>query len=936
MNNARAKDILREFKNSLSRFLSIFTIIALGCAFFSGIKATMPDMVDSAKKYFEKQNLMDLKLMSTYGVKSEDVEAVKKADNVEGVMAAYSKEVFYYYNNENLVLKFISYNDTLDENNVNKMNKPVLIEGEYPKNKGECLVEVKVNSPKTFKIGGKIKVSEPIKGVKLSDTLAVDTYKITGIVASPMYIGYERDSTTVGNGTIISNVYVPESEFVNDYYTELFITLKGMEDYQPFSNKYKKAVKQSGKSAERAFEKSVNERYNKIYSDAEKKLDDAKEKTSTLEKALECDFYELMDYKEETQKKLDKAQKEYDNSENKSKAERNLIKSQLLQIQDAMEIINGLLAGMQTNNTEVRTEYKKQLKEAKSEINDSEKKLKKIEKPVFYKFDRFDASNDYSSFYGDSQKVDSIAKVFPVFFILVAALVCLTTMTRMVEEQRTTIGIYKALGYSSGKIASKFLIYGASAAFLGSTVGTIIGLQVFPSVIYNTYKIMYSMPDIDTPFRIGYYIGCCFVSVTLTCSAVLYSCIKELKAQPSELMRPKAPANGKRVFLEKIGFIWNRLNFLAKVTIRNLFRYKKRFFMTVIGIAGCTALIVTGLGLKYSIKSIADRQFEDIFLYDGAVVINSSKFDISELEKKLSSIKEIKEHTFVEGIDGTAENENASQSVKMMVMKDPKHLNKFLNLPDMNTSKNLAMKENSVVITQKLAKILKLKAGDSIRVKLGDDGKFVKLKISGVAKNYTMHYIYITPETYEKVYGEKPKYNLAFVNISAGVNENKFKEKLIANDEFYGITYKIESGKSFIDSLDRLDVIVYILILCAGLLAIVVLYNLSNINVTERIREIATIKVLGFYDKETSAYIYRENMISAVIGIILGWLMGIVLHKFVIITSEVDIVMFNHHLVWWAYVIAAVLTMAFTIIVNIILHIKLKKVDMVESLKSVE
>ena len=896
----------------------------------------MPDMVDSAKEYFEEQNLMDLKLISTYGVKSEDVEAVKKADNVEGVMAAYSKEVFYYYNNQNLVLKFISYNSTLSEDHKNKMNKPLLLEGEYPKNSGECLVEVKVNSPDTFKIGGKIKVTDTIKNTDISETLANDTYTIVGIVASPMYIGYERDSTQYGNGNIISNVYVPEEEFIIDYYTELFITFEGMEEFQPFSSKYKNNVKQAGKSAERAFQKSVNERYQNLYNDAEQKLDDAKSKTETLEKALACNMNELLDYKSETQANIDKAQKEYDNSEGKSNAERNLIKSQLLQAQEAMEIIDGLLAGMQTNNDEVRKEYQNQLKDAKSEISKSEKQLADMEEPVFYRFDRFEASNDYSSFYGDSQKIDSIAKVFPVFFILVAALVCLTTMTRMVEEQRIAIGTYKALGYSPPQIAAKFLIYGASAAFLGSTVGTIIGMQLFPSVIYNAYKIMYSMPNINTPFRVDYYLGCCLVSVVLTCSAVLYSCYKELKAQPSELMRPKAPANGRRVILERVDFIWSRLSFLVKVTVRNLLRYKKRFFMTVVGISGCTALIVAGIGLKYSIQSIADKQFEDIFLYDGAVVLKSVSHEFSAIDSKLKSFKQIENYTYAQGIDGTAENKNSSQAVKMMVIKDSKNIDKFIQSPDIDSGENLKLKENSVIITQKLAKLLKLEVGDSISVKLGDTGENVSLKISGIAVNYTQHFIYITPDTYKSVYGKEPLYNMALLNIKDKVDSNEFKEQIVACDEFYGISYKEESGQSFINSIDRLNIIIYILIISAGLLAIVVLYNLSNINITERVREIATIKVLGFFDNETSAYIYRENIISTIIGILAGWIMGIILHRFVVITAEVDIVMFNRSLTVWAYIISALLTALFSVIVNIILHFKLKKVDMVESLKSVE
>lgn len=935
MKNAFVKDIFREIKNSLGRFLSIFTIIALGCGFFAGIKATMPDMVDSAKKYFDDNQLMDLKMLSTVGVRSEDVEAVKKADNVKGVMAGYSKDVFYSYKNRNIVLKFMSYNDRLDDGSKNKLNKPVLIEGRFPDKKGECVAEVKVNSPDTIKIGNTIKITEPDKEKKITDTLECDEYKIVGIVTSPMYIGYERDSTNVGNGSVLSNIYVPEYNFVCDYYTEIYMTFDSMENYEPFSKAYRKAVREKKIPAVKAFEKSVNDRFDELYSQTEEKLDNAQEKADELEKVLSCDEKQLIGLKMQSEESYKKSKKDYEDSAGKIDAQRSLLKTAMLQNKEVLDMVSGLTVKDKKAAAVTREEYNKKLESAKAEIKSGKEQLKGLEKPKFYQFNRFATSNDYSSFYGDSQKIDSIAKVFPVFFILVAALVCLTTMTRMIEEQRTTIGTYKALGYSSGKIAGKYLTYGLISALLGSSIGTVAGLQIFPYIIYNTYKIMYSMPSIDTKFRPMYFIGCCVVSAMLTCFAVLYSCYKELKAQPSELMRPKPPAKGQRVALEKVGFIWKRLGFLTKVTIRNLLRYKKRFFMTIVGIAGCTALIVTGFGLKNSIKSIADRQFNDIFLYDGIMVLNKDKFTQSEIKKKISEISEIDKYMLMCGEDGSAENKYSSQSLTVMVTENPEKMGEFISLKDIDSGSDIKIEEGSAVITEKLSKLMKLKAGDFINVKIAG-GRSGRIKISGIVKNYTMHYVYITPDTYEELYGSKPVYNGAIIELKSGINEDKFKEQLIKNDEFYGMTYKEESGKSFVDSVDRLDVIVFMLILCAGLLAIVVLYNLTNINITERVREIATIKVLGFYDGEASAYIYRENIISMIIGIIAGWVMGIILHRFVVLTAEVDIVMFNRQLIWWAYVYAALLTLAFTVIVNVIMHFKLKKIDMVESLKSVE
>lgn len=934
MKNALIKDTFREIRHSMGRFLSIFAIVALGCGFFSGIKATMPDMVQTAEEYFEENSLMDIKLVSSIGVKSSDVEAVKKADNVEGVMAGYSKEVFYFYNNQNLVLKCMSYNDTLEDGSPNKLNKLVLTEGRLPENEGECVVEVKMSSPDTFKIGGELTFSEPEKGKELTETLSRDTYEIVGIVTSPLYIGYERDSTSVGNGTIVSNVFLPETDFVTDYYTELYVKLSGTEDYEPFSDEYKERVEELGAPAVTAFEESVGARYDNLVTSAEEKISSAEETAQTLESLLSLDEKSLTAYLADITAQVDEAQKTYDSAEEGSGAQI-MAKSALLQKQRAMGITAELAEDLQNNCTEAHDKYTAELENAKAEIETSKARLEEQSEPAFYKFDRFEASSDYSSFHGDSQKIDSIAKVFPVFFILVAGLVCLTTMTRMVEEQRIQIGTYKALGYSSGKIAAKYLAYSAIAAAAGSCIGTIVGLQIFPYIIYDCYKMMYNIPAIHTPFKLSYMLICCGVSVACTSAAVLYSFIRELRSVPGALMRPKPPHSGKRVLLENIGFIWNRLSFLSKVTLRNLFRYKKRFIMTLVGVIGCTALIVTGFGLKYSIKSIADKQFNEVFVYDGMAVLNSADFEEEQLDSALGGISEIDKYMLAQTCDGTAKANGASQSVSMFVLKEPENIGDFITLSNIHGDQKANIEDGSVVITQKLAQMLDLKAGDEIPVTLTEE-KTVNLKISAVSRNYALHYVFITPETYKEIYGKDPVYNVSFVNLKEGIDENSFKEQLISNDEFYGLTYKTDSSRGFLNSVDSLNAIVVLLIACAGLLAIVVLYNLANINITERVREIATVKVLGFYDGETSDYICRENYISAVIGILAGFIVGKILHYFVVITAEVDIVMFNRHLVWWAYALGAVMTFAFTALVNLILHFKLKKVDMVMSLKSVE
>ena len=909
----------------MGRFLSIFAIVALGCGFFAGIKATMPDMVDSANDYFEENRLMDYKMMSTIGVRSQDVEAVKKADNVEGAAAAYSKEVFYYYNEQNYVLKALSYSEKTDKENPNRLNRPVLVEGRFPDSPGECLIENKLSGPSSFKIGNTIELKDTDEKADIKDSLGSSEYKIVGICVSPMYIGFKRDNTRAGNGSITCNLYLPETEFKAGYYTELYVRFKDIHGIDQFSDEYKDKVDDIKTDAYDTFRKSVTERYDKTVSQAKRELDFAKQQADDLQTLLSLDKNGLL----QLDKKLEAQQKQIEQSDS-------LLKEiDIEQVQTQRKLVAGLLGDIKSGKSDTANGLKAQLDEAKQGIEQGEKAISEIPELRFYGFDRFEASSDYSSYCGDANKIDSISKVFPVFFILIACLVCLTTMTRMVDEHRITIGTYKALGYSSSKIASKYLFYGASAAVLGSCIGTVIGLQVFPYIIYSCYKIMYNIPSIDTPFKLWYMIACCLVSVVCICGAVLYSCMKALRSQPSQLMRPKAPQSGRRVLLERVGFVWSHLSFLSKVTVRNLLRYKKRFFMTIVGVAGCTALIITGFGLKNSISTIVYKQFGEVLVYDGVLVLNTQSFTEQQLSDKLSSFEQLSDFTLAQTVEGECRNDGSNANASLVVVKNSSDVHKYLSLNDTDSSGKLDIEKGRCVITKKMSMLLHIRTGDEIEFAL-DGEKNVKFTVSGIAENYAMHYIYVDPETYADIYGKDPVYNTAYFNLKSGADESEFKNGVNSSDEFYGISLMSEAGKDFLKSLDSLDAVVVLLIVCAGLLAIVVLYNLANINITERVREIATIKVLGFYDIETSAYIYRENIITAILGIFVGSFVGIILHRFVVITSEVDIVLFNRSLVWWAFLLGAVITAVFTVIVNFALHFKLKKIDMVESMKSVE
>lgn len=924
-------DTFREIKRSLSRFISIFAIIALGCGFFSGVKATMPDMVESAREYFDDRQLMDIKLMSTAGVRSEDVDAVRNAENVEAAIPGYSKDVFYYYNNQNCVLKVMS----LPNESMGKMNTPVVLEGRLPQKSGECVVERKITSPATFKVGNKLKLDPPSESEDIYSIFKTDTFEIVGIVTSPLYIGYERDATNIGNGEVLSYIMIDESDFNLGYYSELYVRLSGTAEFDPFSQEYTDAVSEKKQSAVEAYKASVQARYDKIKSDAASQIDGARQKILKIESVLAMSHTDAEEFLEASEEQFRKAKDEYEKREDKTSLSAKIIGSQLLSAEEQLDILRRLVEDDKNGRDTTRNELREICAAAQAEVNEAEKRLSEASELKFYEADRF-TSTDYASFKGDAEKIDAIAKVFPAFFILIAALVTLTTMTRMIDEQRTQIGTYKALGYSAPRIVMKYLIYAFLASAAGSCLGTAVGLQIFPNVIYDSYKIMYNIPEITTPFRLSYMLLCLAASVLCTGAAVLYASLRTLRSQPSELMRPKPPASGRRVLLERVGFIWNRLSFLMKVTVRNLLRYKKRFFMTIAGIAGCTALIITGFGLKHSIKTIADKQFGEVFHYSATVVLGAeTKAESRKAINTLLNMDGIESAELFLSVNSEGKANGTVQTVNLVVPENPERFADYVVFDKADGSGLVSMQDDSVLITEKLSMMLDLKAGDTITVHPNGKGE-AHLKVGAVVKNYALHYVYITPELYRQTFGEEPICRMAFINCRKDIDEQEFKERLIADKQFLGISYKGDSSKGFLNSIDSLDTIVLVLIVCAGLLAIIVLYNLANINITERVREIATIKVLGFYDAETSAYIYRENVISCLLGIFVGLFLGRLLHYFVVITSEVDIVLFNRELVWWAFVIGALLTLVFAVLVNIVLHFKLRRIDMVESLKSIE
>lgn len=585
-----------------------------------------------------------------------------------------------------------------------------------------------------------------------------------------------------------------------------------------------------------------------------------------------------------------------------------------------------------------RQDFEQKIADAEKQLTEAKEKILEIENPNWYILDR-NSNAGYVGFIQDTESIANIGKVFPIVFFIVATLISLTSMTRMVEEQRMQIGTLKALGYNKLQITSKYVIYASLACIIGAILGMCVGFVILPKVIWMMYEMMYQITDISISFNLTYGgIGLILISVCII-GATIYTVLKELANTPAVLMRPKAPKMGNRVLLEKIPFIWKHLNFSQKVTVRNIFRYKKRFYMTIIGILGCTALILTGFGIKDSVKRIAPNQYEKVFQYDMQISLKDSLEDKQKQEyiSKLEQKEEIQKAVQVYMTSGTVINGENSEDVQIIVPNDENELDGIININDVKKKEKISLQENEICLTDKAAQLLEVEEGDTIKLKDADENE-IQIKISNIVENYVSHYVYMSKQTYENIYKKDYATNVVLTkNIDLTTEEQDTLASDIMNQSEVASVTNIESMVEQVDDMmSLLNYVVIVLIVSAGLLAFVVLYNLSNVNISERIRELATIKVLGFYDKEVYEYVTRETVILTVIGIALGLIGGYFLNYYIMGTCEINILRFSKTINPISYVYAIILTVVFTVIVNIATYFALKKIDMIENLKTVE
>lgn len=1063
---ALTKDLFREIKKSFGRFISIFSIVAIGVAFFAGVQGSAPIMKYSADRYFDDTNLMDIRVVSTWGFTKENLEAMKQIEGVAGIYPTYTMDVLTEKDTSQMVMKLLALPEKRDAENPDYINQVILTEGRYPENSGECLMESSTLFENPLQIGDTIELKSGTE-TELSESLTTCEYTIVGSVQTSYYLSFEKGTASIGSGDVYSFLYIPEANFTGERYTEVYLTVEDAKEKNSYTDAYfaitdkvtaelqaigleqadiqlteQKEELQATLEENKATYESEKATFDEEIKKAEKELEDGKFELIKGEMALGAQKEAYETKMAQAKAELEKAEAELKASEETYIKNNENYQSLLLYGKNVLDRLEATLATLESNLTELqkqmaqlkeneelqqleaqiaqtqaditstqaqiaflqqtaddavaqlesaeaeieagkkelakqkkrledesavaeqalkdaeaelatakadlesgtvtleekRAEGESALAEAQQALNDAEEQIAQLQGPEWYVLDR-NSHYSYMDYGSAADRMAGIAQLFPVVFLLVAVLVCLTTMTRMVDEQRGTIGTLKALGYSTGKIATKYVSYAAIASVAGGIVGSAAGMLVFPTVIYNTWRIMYVMPDISLQLQPDLIVIGIAAAVLATTFATFLACYKELVETPALLMRPKAPRKGKKIFLERIPILWKHLSFSKKVTARNIFRYKKRFFMTVIGIAGCTALLLAGFGISDSVKHLVDLQYGKVYQYDATIAYEAGL----EQEEKESFLQELQKEEWVNSVytvtqqSASIEGEDGAVDLAAIIVKDPEEFVKFTSLHTRMLHEPLEMTGNKVILTEKIASNEGISVGDTISLAIGDNA-YVSVEVSGITEHYVGHYVYLTETCYRTLYRVAPEPNLILVKTVElnQAEESVYAQKMMDREEVSSISFYSGVSASFQDTVSSLTIVTIVLVISAGLLAFVVLYNLTNVNISERLREIATIKVLGFYDKEVSAYVFRENIVLTMVGAAVGLFLGIWLHQFIMSMAELDTVMFGRSIDLLSYLFSFLLTMAFSLFVNMFMEPKLRRVPMVESLKSVE
>ena len=961
MKSKLLKNSIKEIKGTFKRFVSIFLMAFLGVGFFSGLVASGPDMIETLDKYYDETKMYDISIQSTLGLTNEDLEELKKQESIENAYAVNSKDEEVNISEENYIAKFIELNEDI--------NKIKIVEGKTIENSNECILDSIFAKQNNIKVGDTIKSEEK-------------EYKIVGLAQSPLYITFSKGTTNIGSGSLDCFIYIDKIE--QDYYTNIYLKVKEAENQTTDSSKYKEYVNNSTEKLEELKPIREQARYDEIRKKAEDEINDAKEELeknrqdaneeinkaenqikngekeiSSAKKKLQNSKNELAKNKKQAEESITKAENEIKSNEEKI----NTAKTGLNQAKEGLNTINKNLKEVE-ENLKKANESKKQLEalnqdtskidetinmlqDTKSKLNvekeSAEKQIKELEITINNGEKEINKANqtlEQTKIDTQNKFKDANLQISNGEKEIASNEKTISENKQKLEEQKVEIEnkfkeaedkikeaeadlekiempkwyTLKGLGYTNLQILGKYIIYSLSATILGGLIGMIVGFNFLPNTIWTIYKIMFDMGELTAPFRFDIGSIGLGIAVLCICGATIFACIKVLKNMPAKLMRPKAPKAGKRILLEKIPFIWKHLNFSQKITTRNIFRYKKRAIMTIVGITGCTALILAGFGLKDSITGIVSYQYGEICKYQELINIsNTDAINLIDGEFVEANMKTVD----VSGKDANL----------IVANNDIKNVINFYNK---KTNEIVELSDEGILITDKLADLIKVKQGDNVILTI--DEKEYSFKVDYILKNYIYNYVYMSKPLYENII---EKYETNTIIVKDKLSEEK-KTEILNNENVFALMDVEETISSVEDMLESLNYVVIILIVSAALLAFVVLYNLANINIGERIREIATLKVLGFYNAEVDNYINKETRIFTAIGIILGMFAGYILCNFLISTCEVEMCRFVKEIKPLSYLYSILITVFFTFIVNLVVHKTLKKVNMIESLKSVE
>lgn len=920
------KDIWKSFSHSKGRFFAIVGLMLLGSFALVGLKVTGPDMRNTGRQYFSDLNTADLSVIGTLGIDHDDEIIINQTPNVRQVEYGYFKDATI--NNSNNSFRIFS-----KPKNISKFQ---VIKGKLPETKNEIAIDAYYKDK--YHIGQEISFKEKPDPAG-AENLKRHTFKISGFVYSGDIISHvNRGESTAGTGELKGyGVVVPEN-FSSDYYMVARMTFKDTHGIDPYSKTYNKRIDSHKEDVNRLLKGQPKKRLISIQTLAQTKIDEATHQIQSSKDQLAIQEKQL----QEAKGAVDAASAQIDQAKNSPLAQTPSGQQQIIANEEKLAPQKEAYEQKKQEFDQKAPDAKKKIQEFETKIKNGKKGLEHLPAPVYTAYNRRDVPGGIGyGIYGNvSRIVDSLANIFPIFLYFVAALVTMATMTRFVDEERVKSGTLKALGYSNNDVIKKFTLYGFISAVLGSIIGIILGHVLIPIIVYNAYSEGFTVPKIELHFDLGITIIALMLGII---SAVLPTYIvayRQLQDKPANLLLPKPPAAGSQIMLERIPWIWNRMKFSTKVTARNIFRYKKRMFMTIFGVSGAVCMLFAGLSVQHSISSINTRQFNDLIRYDLIVAKNNyvspdqekdfnQKLDDSNIENKLA--------IHYESMTKAAGKNDDIQSVTMISPKSEKDLENFMTLDRRQGHRRLKLSNNGVVINERFASLLDVKQGDQIELK-DANGHKRKMKVDGICEMYMGHFVLMNREEYEKIFKQQYKSNAELITLKdrSLTNVQKNAAEYMKLGAVAGVVQNTALMNEVSVIVKALDQIMVVLIIIAALLAVVIMYNLTNINVSERIRELSTIKVLGFYSKEVTMYIYRETIYLSLLGVLAGYFFGELLHRYILFAVPPEDVMFNPALNYVAFLYPFVVIAVITVILGILVNRKLKTIDMTSALKSVD